>query len=119
MHGLGRLIALPFLLFALAVQGLAPAQAQAMPRDAFGFPICSGSGHSHPQDPGHGQPHDCCAAACALAGLAGGPPAAPRIERTYFGAPIAFHPQHRTDGAANRAPSQPRARGPPAAFLTV
>ena len=41
MRGLGRLLALPFLLIALALQGVAPAQALAMPRDAFGLPICS------------------------------------------------------------------------------
>lgn len=119
MRGLGRLIALPLLLIALAVQGLAPAQAEAMPRDAFGFPVCSGAGHSRHQDPGHGQPHDCCAAACALAGLAGSPPALPRVRRTDFGAPIAFHPQRRSDGAENPAISQPRARGPPAALPTI
>lgn len=119
MRGLGRLIALPFLLIALAVQGLAPAQAQAMPRDAFGFPICSGDGHNHRPDPAHGQPHDCCAAACALAGLAGGPPALPRVWRIDFGAPIGFRLERRTDVAENRAVSQPRARGPPAALPTI
>ena len=52
MRGLGRLIALPWLLVALAVQGLAPAQAQAMPRDVFGLPICSIEHHSdRHQDP--------------------------------------------------------------------
>ena len=119
MRGLGRLIALPFLLIALAVQGLAPAQAQAMPRDAFGFPICSGAGHSHQQDPGHGQPHDCCAAACALAGLAGAPPALPRVGHANFAAPIAFRLRRRTDCVRNQAVSQPRARGPPIVLLTI
>jgi hypothetical protein len=119
MRGLGRLIALPFLLIALALQGLAPAQAAAMPRDAFGFAICSGVGHSHQQDPAHGQAHDCCAAACALAGLAGGAPAQPRVSRIDFGATIAFRIERRSDNTDNRAISRPRARGPPAALPTT
>jgi hypothetical protein len=117
MRGLGRLIALPFLLIALALQGLASAQAEAMPRDAFGFPICSSQGH--PQTPQHGQPHDCCAAACALAGLAGGPPNLPHVARAAFGAAIAFNVQRRFDGPAHRAVRQPRARGPPAIRLAT
>ena len=120
MRGLGRLIALPFLLIALAVQALAPAQAQAMPRDAFGLPICSAHDlGAHHRDPAHDRSHDCCAAACALAGLAGGPPTLPRVWRVDFGATIAFHAQRHTEGADNPAVSQPRARGPPAMRLTI
>jgi hypothetical protein len=122
MRGLGRLIALPFLLIALAVQGFAPAQAQAMPHDAFGFPICSGGGaeHGHSQDPTQGHEHDCCAAACALAGLTGAPPALPRVGRLALAAPVAFRVPSRIDSVANPKVKQPKARGPPdSAILTI
>lgn len=74
MKRLGRLIALPLLILALALQGLAPAQAEAMPRDAFGQPICSGDGVRsdtvQKKAPAHSDhEHDCCAAACAVAGM--------------------------------------------------
>jgi hypothetical protein len=121
MRGLGRLIALPFLLIALAVQGLAPAQAQAMPRDAFGFPICSARdlGGSHKQDPAGDHTHDCCAAACALAGLAGGPAPSPQVARVSFGAPAVFTGQPRIDGRAASPDRPPNARAPPVSSLTI
>jgi hypothetical protein len=121
MRGLGRLIALPFLLIALAVQGLAPAQAQAMPRDAFGSPICSSRdlGGGHKQDPAGDHGHDCCAAACALAGLAGGPAPLPHATPVPFGVPVAFSGQLRLDGLAASPDRPPNARAPPAASLTI
>jgi len=121
MRGLGRLIALPFLLIALAVQGLVPAQAQAMPRDAFGFPICSGHdlGRGHKQDPAGDHTHDCCAAACALAGLASGPAALPQAAPVSFGAPLVFSGQPRIDGRTATPDRPPNARAPPAPSLTI
>jgi len=119
MRGLGRLIALPFLLIALALQGLAPAQAEAMPRDAFGFPICSGAGHGHQQSPDHGQPHDCCAAACALAGLLGGPSPTPLITRAAFGVRVEPAQRRRVEAPTSVANRRPNARGPPPPSSTI
>jgi hypothetical protein len=115
MRRLGRLIALPFLLIALAVQGLAPAQAQAMPRDAFGLPICSAHdlGGARHQGPAHDRSHDCCAAACALAGLAGGPSLSPLLARAAFGVPVDLARQRRLDAPAAIFNHRPNARGPP------
>jgi hypothetical protein len=68
MGRFGRFLALPWLMLALLAQGLAPAQAAAMPRDAFGQPICTGMGVGGPgqkQSPiPAGHSHDCCAALC-------------------------------------------------------
>src|SRR5580692_7673994 len=75
MERLGRLIALPLVMLALALQGFATAAAAAMPRDAFGQPICSAHLFSHGSQ-GQTPAHDCCADACALTGL-GAPPAEP------------------------------------------
>jgi hypothetical protein len=121
MRGLGRLIALPIVLIALALQGLAPAQALTMPRDAFGDPICSAShmgvgGGRHAPD--HDRTHDCCAAACALAGHAAGPAAPPTVRRATFAVRIepaiapCFERRH------HLAVSRPNARGPPAPVLS-
>jgi hypothetical protein len=70
MRGLGRLLALPWRLIALAVQSLAPEQAAAMQPDPAGMGICSAAhemgGGSHRPDPAKGHDHDCCAFACAL-----------------------------------------------------
>ena len=120
MRGLGRLIALPWLLIALAVQGFAPAQAQAMPRDAFGLPICSGRAHGGDQqrDPQHGQAHDCCAAACARAGLGGAPPALPQPSRIVFADTVAFASSRHPDIRGARLDRPPNARAPPASSLT-
>jgi hypothetical protein len=120
MHGLGRLIALPIVLIALALQGLAPAQALAMPRDAFGDPICSAShmgagGNRHA--PGPDRSHDCCAAACALAGLAAGPAAPPAVGRATFAVRIEPATTPSLERRPHLAVSRPNARGPPAPVL--
>jgi hypothetical protein len=119
MRGLGRLIALPFLLVALALQGLAPAQALAMPRDAFGFPICSAHdvGGGRLPDPSRGLPHDCCAAACALAGLAAMPPSHHAVAPAFFAAPLAQPIAVLVDARTARALERPNARGPPLTIL--
>jgi hypothetical protein len=119
MRGLGRLIALPLLLIALALQGLAPAQALAMPRDAFGAPICSARavGDARRQNPSHESPHDCCAAACALAGLAFPPPAANAFTLALFASPLARPPVAVVDSRTARALGRPNARGPPRLVL--
>lgn len=120
MRRRGRLFALPLLLLALALQGLAPAQVEAMPRDAFGLPICTSSGlggGSHRPDPAH--QHDCCAAACALAGLMATPAAAPTVALAahwVFIARSALGP----DPAPKAAPPHGfQARGPPAAVSAL
>jgi hypothetical protein len=121
MRGLGRLIALPWLLVALALQGLAPAQAQAMPRDAFGLPICSAQdagGSGHRGDPSHPAAHDCCAAACALAALDLPTPASiPAPVR--FAAALTPRRLHPIDGRQARAVWRPTARGPPTTILAA
>jgi hypothetical protein len=120
MRGLGRLIALPFLLVALALQGLAPAQASAMPRDAFGFPICSAhDGRGHQPAPERGLPHDCCAAASALAGLGAAPPAHNLFAPALFAAPIARPTLILSDARTSSPLDRPHARGPPLAFLAA
>jgi hypothetical protein len=119
MRGLGRLVALPFLLVALALQGLAPAQAAAMPRDAFGSPICSthGAGGGHEPAPMRGPPHDCCAAACALAGLGAATPAHSLVTPTPFAAPIVRPTLVPSDARTSSPLDRPHARGPPLAIL--
>ena len=125
MRGLGRLIALPWLLFALAMQGLAPAQALAMPRDASGFAICSAhelggaSRRAPPSDPTNDRSHDCCAAACALAGLASAPPPPLRLAPADFAVRLALQAPRRTDAPAFRSGRRPNARGPPASSPTI
>jgi hypothetical protein len=119
MRGLGRLVALPFLLVALALQGLAPAQASAMPRDAFGSPICSAhyGGGGHQPMPQRGPPHDCCAAACALAGLGAAPPAHAFFTPTRFATPLVRPTAVLADGRILRRLDRPHARGPPFSIL--
>jgi hypothetical protein len=121
MRGLGRLIALPLLLIALALQGLAPAQAEAMPRDAFGLPICSTHdvGGAQHRDPAHDRSHDCCAAACALAGLASGPSPLPMVAPAAFGARTEIVARRRIDALAAVTNHRPNARGPPPSSSTI
>lgn len=125
MRGLGRLIALPWLLVALAMQGLAPAQAAAMPHDASGLPICSAhqldgaSRRSAPGDPTNERAHDCCAAACALAGLASAPPSSPSVALADFGVRLAPEAPRRAAAPAVSTGRRPNARGPPTASLTT
>ena len=121
MRGLGRLIALPWLLIALAVQGLAPAQSQAMPRDAFGLPICSAESHGGRHQPGqsHDQAHDCCAAACALAGFTGPPPALASTSAAVFAQPVDFQGERRSAAADPRPDRPPNARAPPVSSPTI
>ena len=121
MRRLGRLIALPFLLIAMAMQGLAPAQAVAMPTHAFGLPICSARdlGTAQRHDPAHDRSHDCCAAACALAGIAGGPTTPPHVARIDFGAPIVVIGRVRIDAPAGPLDRPPNARAPPVSSLTT
>ena len=120
MRRLGRLFALPLAVIALALQGLAPAQALAMPKDAFGLPICSAHdlmGGQHRKSPDRDHTHDCCAAACALAGLAAGPAQPPRIAPPGFGAPIAIAAACAVEAPARPPLRQPNARGPPSIVL--
>ncbi len=123
MRGLGRLIALPWLLAAMALQGLAPAQAAAMPRDAFGAPICSarepGVAHRPDRNPANDRAHDCCAAACALAGLSGAPPALASFDREAHGARLARATPRRGAAPALAPDRRPNARGPPKHSLTI
>jgi len=120
MRGLGRLLALPFLLMALAVQSLAPAEAAVMRVDASVFGVCSAHelGGQRP-DPAKPHEHDCCAFACVLANLGAAPPA------PIAATPVAFAVLARP-ATPERARSprvvrlgQPRARGPPAPGLTT
>ena len=118
MRGLGRLLALPLLLIALAAQSLAPAEAAAMQPDMAALGICSAAhelGGSHRPDPSpaRGHDHDCCAFACALAGLAAAPPAHAVAVRIAFAEPAGL-----TAAAGDVAPTprplaRPRARAPP------
>jgi hypothetical protein len=117
MRGLGRLFALPFLLIALAVQSLAPAEAAAMQPDASPFGICSAhelSGDAHRPDPAKNHDHDCCAFACALVGLGAAPPvqAFPAVARAETPAAA---PARRFDLAPGRglAAPPPPSQGPP------
>jgi len=121
MRGLGRLIALPWLLVALALQGLAPARAQAMPRDAFGLPICSSqdigsAGHRH--DPSRPAGHDCCTAACALVAF-DAPPAVVGPEPSQRAATLA-QPLHRqADDRRTQSIWRATARAPPPSLLAA
>jgi hypothetical protein len=120
MRRLGRFFALPWVLIAIALQGLAPAQALAMPRDAFGLPICSAhelQGGRHRQTPDRDSTHDCCAAACALAAI-NSPPPPPEVRAT-FAAPISR--EMAPTGPAPDGPSllRPHARDPPQSLTTT
>ncbi|HEY2706448.1 MAG TPA: hypothetical protein VGI95_00205 [Caulobacteraceae bacterium] len=121
MRGLGRLLALPWMLVALALQGLAPAQALAMPRDVFGSPICSGHdlGGGHKPVPGHGQDHDCCAGACTLMGLAASPPPPFEVGRSAVSSSIVLEPGGGDCAAPAISDRPPNARAPPLASLTT
>ena len=123
MRGLGRLVALPWLLIALAVQSLAPAEAAAMRPDAAGIGICSAAHElgepSHHPDPAKGHDHDCCAFACAVAHVAAAPPGEAVPARTTFAAPLAMAAALMA-GAPTRSPvARPRARAPPPSMLTI
>jgi hypothetical protein len=116
MRGLGRLLALPFLLIALAVQSLAPAEAAAMRADPAAMGICSAhelGGGPHRPAPLESRDHDCCAFACALANLAAAPPAPAFAARFAFATPVALVPPRRAETPAASSVAQPRARGPP------
>ena len=115
MDRLGRLLALPLMLIALVMQGMAPAQAAAMPRDVFGAPICTGHGlgGGHGPAPTDGHAHDCCAAACAVAGLLGPLAGTAADTREPFGAPAIVPPPAVASAAAPPHLAHPNARGPP------
>jgi hypothetical protein len=114
MRGLGRLLTLPWLLIALAVQALAPAEAAAMQPDPAGLGICSArdlGGGSHRPDPAKG--HDCCAFACALAHSAANPPVHAFPRRIAFAAPVDLAAAPSSDAPIPSPLERPRARAPP------
>jgi hypothetical protein len=116
MRGLGRLLALPFLLIALAVQSLAPTEAAAMRPDAVASGICSAhelGGGPHRPEPANGRDHDCCAFACALANLVAAPPAHAFAARLAFAAPADLAPPRRAEAPVASPVARARARGPP------
>lgn len=118
MRGLGRLLALPWLLIALAVQSLSPAEAAAMRIVASPFGICSAAhelGGSHRPDPAKGHDHDCCAFACALTALAAAPPARAFVPqpKARASAPALVPLFDLAPGRGLAAPPPP-SRGPPA-----
>jgi hypothetical protein len=91
-----------------------------MPRDVFGLSICSIEHHSdRHQDPAHGQAHDCCAAACALAGLTGAPPALDTVSPVLFADLAGFRDQRRLDVIRPRPDRPPNARAPPVSAHTI
>ena len=120
MDRLGRFLALPWLLLALAGHALAPAEAATMRPDMAAAGICSahdlGGGH---RGPAKDRAHDCCAFACALVGLGAAAPQPPDVLRLVFAAPAG-----RITSAAGRTVhvqtiERPRARGPPALLQTI
>jgi DUF2946 family protein len=122
MRGLGRLFALPWLLIALAVQSLAPAEAAAMRPDPAGMGICSAAhelGGSHHPDPATGHHHDCCAFACAVAHLTAFPPAYAVPVRVAFAASAGLAAARHADAPAPAAIARPHARAPPPSPLTI
>lgn len=122
MRGLGRWLALPWLLIALAAQTLAPAEAAAMRPDMAALGICSAhspGGVRHGQPPAKDRDHDCCAFACALASLAAVPPAHASPVRTAFAAPAGLAAAHRFDAPTASPLERPRARAPPAPIQTI
>jgi hypothetical protein len=122
MRGPGRLFALPWLLIALAVQSLAPAEATAMPPDMAGMGICSAAhelGGSHRPDPLRAHDHDCCAFACAVAHVAAVPAAQTHLVRVAYALPAALAATRRTDAPDPAPIARPRARAPPSAVPTI
>jgi hypothetical protein len=113
----GRLIALPLVLLALFVQGLAPGVAGSMSQQTgpLGLPICtahdvgSHARHAPPTDRGH----DCCAEACALAGLAAAPTAPIRFDRAHVWTGVAPLPTRQPATLAAWRRKAFLARGPP------
>ncbi|MGH6957049.1 MAG: hypothetical protein ACREEW_10355 [Caulobacteraceae bacterium] len=122
MTRLGRLIALPLVLLALAAQGLAPLSAAAAPRGPFGLPICSASDlgvGQHGQNPLHGSAHDCCAGACCFISLATPPPFPALGERIAFAAAV-IQASPLAKAAPLVSPRRlPPARGPPTALSAI
>ena len=122
MRGLGRLAALPWLLIALLAQSLAPAEAAAMRPDMAALGICSANGlggapRSHL--PAKDADHDCCAFACALAGVGAIPPAHAPPVRIAFAAPAGLAAAHAFDAPTAAPFERPRARAPPSPILTI
>jgi hypothetical protein len=124
MRGLGRLLALPWLLIALAVQSLAPAEAAAMhTASPSPFGICSASdlgGASHRPDPARGKDHDCCAFACALVGVGAAPPVQALVTRSTIETParVLVPLFDLTPGRGLAAPPPP-SQGPPTPFRLI
>ena len=125
MRGLGRLLALPCLLIALAVQSLAPAEAAAMRADALPSPfgVCSAhalGGASHRPDPARGDDHDCCAFACALVGIGAAAPVQALVacKTIETPAPLVIPLLDLTPGCGLAAPPPP-SRGPPPPFRLI
>jgi hypothetical protein len=116
MNRLGRLLALPWLLMALTVQSLAPAEAAVMRPDMTAMGICSAAGLSggpHRNSPPASHPHDCCAFACALAGLGAAPPRAAAFTPARLDVALDLSlPPYRAPPHPSPA-GPPRARGPP------
>ncbi len=121
MRGLGRFLALPWLLIALIGQSLAPAAAATMQPAASPFGICSahGLGGPHRPEPAKGADHDCCAFACALTALGAAPSAPPTAVRTAYAEPADLAVVGRGDLADASAVERPRSRGPPSPILTI
>ena len=122
MRGFGRLLALPWLLVALAAQALAPAEAAAMRPDMAAFGICSAHGlGSSPRSPlpAKDADHDCCAFACALADVGAVPPTHAPPARIAFAAPAGLAAAHAFDAPTAAPFERPRARAPPSPILTI
>jgi hypothetical protein len=118
MGRLGRLIALPLLIVVMALQGLAPAQASTMARDAFGQPICTGDGVAaqpgQKKAPDQHSSHECCAAACAAAFTATAPAADLSAALTWPSQTrVSLHAANATLGPRGPPDRPPNARGPP------
>jgi hypothetical protein len=99
----------------LAAQALSPAQAATMRPDAAATGICSAHdlGSSQRPSPDKQHAHDCCASACALAGLAAAPPAPVFAAPAGLDATVVRVPSPAAARAPDLALDQPRARGPP------
>jgi hypothetical protein len=63
--------------------------------------------------------HDCCAFACALAGVAAIPPAHLPPVRIAFAAPAGLAAAHSFDAPTAAPFDRPRARAPPPSVLTI
>ena len=124
MRGLGRFLALPWLLIALSVQSFAPAEAAAMRAvSPSPFGICSAhelGGSSHRPDPARGNDHDCCAFACALVGIGAAPPVKTFVVHwtVETPAPVLIPPFDLTPGCGLAAPPPP-SHGPPIPFRLI